>query len=234
MNVARISSLILTQIDDDPTTPSSATAAEVLAAINEGQELAALLTLCFEATADFALAPAACFHQPRTILTDFLAPLRLTLNGARIRPATLAEMEAENTAWQATAGTPKRYACLGCNLLMVTPQPAAPATARMTYARTPTALVQPTDTPELDEAYHQNLVDYGVYRVRLKEGAQGLERGLKRLNAFLDDMARLESHVRARSAAAHYDIQPFEMAGFDRSRLIDEVLKWQARSKPQA
>lgn len=231
MNAGRISSLILTQIDDDPTTPASATAAEVLAAINEGQELAALLTLCLEKTADFALAPAACFHQPRPILTDFLAPLRLTLNGTRIKPATIAEMEAENTAWQATAGAPKRYACLGCNLLVVTPQPAAGAVARMTYARTPTPLAQSTDTPELDEAYHQNLVDYGVYRVRLKEGAQGLERGLKRLNVFLDDMQRLGEHVRARSAAARYDVQPFELARFDRSRMIAEVLTWQERSK---
>ena len=224
MTAGQISSLIHAQIDDDATSPVSVATGEVLAAINEGQALAALLTLCFETTANFTLT-SACFYQPRTALTDFLAPLRFTLGGSRIRPATIAEAEAENPAWQATAGAAARYVCLGFNFLIVTPQQAG--TARMTYARTPTVLTSSGSTPELLEAYHQSLVDYGVYRVRLKEGSQGLERGLRRLNLFLDDMTRLGDWVRARSAAARYDVTPFELAKFDRSRLIDEVLKIQ-------
>ena len=236
MTVHEISDLIIRQIDDDPTNPVSVapptsgpntTPPEVLAAINEGQNLAAWLTLCLEKTADFPL-NGNCFYQPRPVLTDFLVPLRLTLGGARLRPATLAELESENVRWQSTAATPKRYACLGFNLLIVTPQ--GTGTAKMTYASSPVPLVNDADVPQLPEPYHCNLIDYGVYRVRLKEGAQGLARGLARLNLFLDDMAALGSYIRSRSVAARYDVEPFELALFDRSRLIDEVLKWQAKS----
>ena len=234
MTVSQISNLILSQVDDPtgagfaPATLPNTTPPEVLAAINEGQQLAAWLTLCLEKTADFTLTTA-CFYQPRPVLTDFLVPLRFTLSGVRLRPATMAELEAENDAWQATAGNPTRYACLGFNLLIVTPQ--ASGTAKMTYARSAAALVNDADVPEIPAAYHQDLVDYGVYRVRLKEGAQGLARGLTRLNVFLDDMTKLGDYVRARTAAARYDVQPFELKLFDRARLVDRVLKQQQKNK---
>jgi len=76
------------------------------------------------------------------------------------------------------------------------------------------------DTPEIPEQYHQSLVYYGKYRVRLKEGAQGLARGVSDLNVFLDDMTQLGDWVRARSRAARYDTLPIELALFDRSRLL--------------
>jgi len=239
VTVSQIANLILTQIDDPtgasmaPAAPPNSTPPEVLAAINEGQELAAWLTLCLEKTAAFPIGPAgaldaaACFYPPRPVLTDFLVPLRFTFGGLRLRPATLADLEAENSAWQATPGTPTRYACLGFNLLIVAPQ--TTGTAQMTYARTPDALVNDGDTPELFEAYHRSLVDYGVYRIRLKEGAQGLARGLERFNLFLDDMTKLGDYIRARTAAARYDVTPFELALRDRSRLIGQILSAQTK-----
>jgi len=234
MNVAQIASLIMTQVDDPtgasfaPAPAPNTTPPEVLAAINEGQELACWLTLCLENTASFGLGNSlsidanGCFYLPRPVLPDFLVPLRFTFGGARIRPATLYEIAQENDAWQNTAGTPARYACLGFNFLIVTPQ--TTGTAQMTYARCPDVLLNDSDIPELFEAYHQDLVDYAVYKIRLKEGAQGLARGLERLNLFLDDMTRLGDWVRARTAAARYDVAPFELALMDRSRLVGQLL----------
>jgi len=239
VTVAQISALILSQVDDvdgdgfAPATAPNTTPPEVLAAINEGQELATWLTLCLETTASFPIGAAhsidaaGCWYLPRPVLTDFLVPLRLVYGGTRVRPATLAEMEMENTSWQAAAGTPARYACLGFNLLAITPQ--ASGTAQMTYARSAAPLVNDADVPELFEQYHQNLVDYGVYRVRLKEGAQGMARGLERLNVFLDDMTKLGDWVRARTAAARYDVTPFELALMDRSRLVGQLLGKQTK-----
>lgn len=226
MTVAEISSRIITRIDDDPVTPISVSAAEVLAAINEGQELAALLTLCLEKTVDFPLA--ATFYQQRSTLTDFLVPLRITVAGVRLRPSTLAELDAMNPAWQATAGTASRYATLGCNLLAVTPQQTV--TARMTYAYSPAQLLA-GDTPAIPAANHPALINYGVYKCRLKEGAQQLARGLHNLNEYLDDMQSLGEYVRARSAAARFDVLPLELKLFDRSKLIDDILKRQAKTK---
>jgi len=228
MTAAEISSRIITRIDDDPITPVSVSAAEVLSAINEGQELAALLTLCLQKTVDFNLSGA--FYTPRSTFTDFLVPLRLSIGGVRVRPSTIAEFDAMNPEWQATSGTPVRYCTLGSNFLAVTPQ--AACTAQFTYAYSPAAL-ETNDTPVIPLAYHQALVEYGVYRARLKEGAQQLARGLGNLNTFLNSMQELGDLVRARSRAARYDVQPFELALFDRSKLIDEVLKWQAKSTPK-
>lgn len=217
---------ILVRIDDDPVTPISVSAAEVLAAVNEGYQLAALLTLCFEKTADFTLTD--CWYTVRDTLTDFIVPLRLSVSGVRLRPSTLAELDALNPAWQATGGSAARYATLGCNLLAVTPQ--ARVTASFTYAYSPAALLS-TDTPLLPPAFHPDLVEFGVYRCRLKEGAQQLARGLGNLNTFLDSMTKLGDYMRARSLAARYDVQPMELKLFDRSKLVDEILKRQAKVK---
>lgn len=230
MTATEISARIITRIDDDPISPVSVTAAEVLDAINEGQELAALLTLCLEKTVDLNLSGSTAWYAPRPLFPDFLVPLRMSVGGVRIRPSTLAELDAMNGDWQATAGTPTRYCTAGSNLLAVTPQ--QNCTAQFTYAYSPAALTG-SDTPQLPAAYHPDLVEYGVYRVRLKEGAQQLARGLQNLNVFLDHMQALGELVRARSRAARYDVQPFALALFDRSKLIEEVLKWQAKSTPK-
>lgn len=227
MNVAALSALILEQVDDPtgasftPATSPNTTPPEVLNALNEGQQLAALLTLCLENTANFPLTANACWYLPRPVLTDLIVPLRFTLAGVRLRPSTLANLEAQNGAWQATAGTPARYAFLGVNLLAVTPQQTGNVTASMTYAQSPAALVNDADVPAIAEAYHHSLVDYGVYKVRLKEGAQGLERGLKRFQLFLADMGELGNYIRERAVAARYDVTPYEMSLAQRTRLVE-------------
>ncbi len=238
MTVADIAGRIITRIDDNPAGPVSVVvgggitvggvvvADEVLAAINEGHDLAALLTLCFEQTVTFALS--GCFHLVRPTLTSFLVPLQIRVGGVRLRPSTLDELDAWNPAWQATAGTAARYATLGSNLLTVTPQQTV--SAQLTHAYVPAALGA-NDTPLLPAEYHQDLVEYGVYRCRLKEGAQQLARGLGNLNTYLDSMTELGDYIRARSKAAHYDVTPFELALFDRSALVDEILKRQAKAK---
>lgn len=236
MTAEEISARIIKRIDDDPTSPGSVTPdpsghpvpPEVLAAINEGQELASLLTLCIETTATFTLPASTPFNSMRSNFTDFLVPLRMMAGGVRIRPATLADLDAENENWQQVAGPPSRYFTLGFNFWGVTPQPAVDTTVTLTYAAAPTQLVF-DDFPQLPEEYHQSLVKYGIYRVKLKEGAQGLQRGLTYLNDFLDDMDRLGSFVRARSAAARYDVLPFELRLMDRSRLIDNIVKEQSQ-----
>lgn len=230
MTVTQISNRILRRIDDDPSNPGSVTPdgggdvpPEILAAINEGMELAALLTLCFETTETFTLTAATPFFGVRASLTDYLCPLRIIGPAGRIRPATLTNLDAENTAWQNTPGDPARYVALGFNFLAITPQPATTASASFTYARTSVPVTAGAQTPELAEEYHLDLVDYGVYKVRLKEGAQSLERGVKALNRFLDRMTMLGDFVRGKSRAAGYDTLPFELKLFDRARLVGEL-----------
>jgi hypothetical protein len=231
VTTAEISGRILARIDDDATNPRSVTPdpnspvpAEVLAAINEGQELFSLLTLCLEATAAFTLTATSTFYTIRGTFTDFLVPLRIRVGAARLRPATFSDLDALNDAWQSDPGDPERYVTAGFNFLAVTPQPANDTSAEMTYAKSP-ARITDDGFIEIPEQYGESLVKYGIYRVKLKEGAQGLERGLVQLNGFLDDAAECGDFVRARSRAAKYDTLPFELALFDRSRLIDKIVK---------
>jgi len=234
VNVSQIATLVMRQSDDSsgasfaPASPPNDAPPELVRYMNEAQQLACLLTLCLEKTASFPIGPnlsidgLGCFYWPRPVLTDWLVPLKITCNGNRVRPATLYDMQAENESWQNAAGDPARYAALGFNLLAITPQ--SSGTLVTTYARTADLLINDQDVPELFEQYHHSIVDYCVYRVRLKEGAQGLARGLERFNLFLDDMTKLADYIRARTAAARYDVTPFELALMDRSRLIGQLL----------
>lgn len=222
MTANEIIARVLARTDDS--SAISASTGEVLAAINEGQELAAALTLCLETSTTWTLSASNTFGTLRGTFPDFLCPLRVSISGTRIRPATLADLDALDDSWQSTAGTPTRYVVIGFNFYAVTPQPVDDTSADFIYARTPAPMVG-DDFPELPEEYHQSLVNYGKYKVRIKEGAQGLQRAVGDLNRFLDDMTRLGDYTRARSRAARYDVLPFELALFDRSRLMAPVKK---------
>ncbi len=230
MTAKEISDRIIARCDDSATAPrsvapdaNSPVPAEVLAAINEGQELAALLTLCLETTTNITLTASGTFYLLRSVLPDFLVPLRLWGPNGRIRPVTVSDLDALNPTWQVwpwTAGTTQRYFTLGFSFLGTAPQPVNDQTVAFTYAKAPALLVGDA-FPEIPESYHLDLVDYGIYRIKVKEGAQSLERGMKHLNRFLDRMTGLGNHVRGRSQAAKYDTLPLELALFDRSRLVD-------------
>jgi len=228
---SEIAARILARTDD----PSAITAdmEEVMSAINEGQELAALLSLCLETKATLPLEVGTTFGTFLAGHPDFICPLRLSIAGERLRPMNLADLDALNDQWQATPGVPERYVTMGCDLYAVTPQPLSLTNAEFVYARSPRVMVS-TDTPEIPEQYHPSLVRYGKYRVRLKEGAQGLARGVKDLNLFLDAMQELGDWVRARSRVARNDVLPFELALFDRSRLMPAEPKKPTKAKAAA
>lgn len=227
MTSTEIVDRILKRIDDDTVTPVSVTEPEALAAANEGQEFFAWLTLCLETTAPLTL-PASTTHGViRATFPDFLCPLRITVNGSRLRPSTFGDLDMINDQWQATTGPPERYVTQGFNYFAVTPQQAFDLVSQWTYARSPRTMAD-GDTPEIPEAYHPDLVNYGIYRVKLKEGGQSLQRGIGYLNKFLDSATEHGDFVRARSRAARYDTFPFELKLFDRARLIDLVKKRRA------
>lgn len=226
MTASAISQAVCQRIDEaDPANPISVSNAEVLYRINEGYLFASLLTLFLVKTVSFPLT-GMTWYTPRQTIPDFLVPLKLTVNGIRLRPSTLTELDGWNSQWQATAGTPARYATLGSNLLAVSPQD--PATMQLTYAASPVPLTA-GDTPLLPPAYHQALIEWGVYSARRKEGGQQLARGLMNLHVYLDAMQQLGDWVRNRSKAAAYDVLSPEMAALDRSKLIDDIIKRQAR-----
>jgi hypothetical protein len=220
MTAQEIINRVMQRTDDENAVQASP--AELLAAVNEGQEFASILSLCLQTEVPLVLPAGASFGSILTSFPDYLCPLRLATTSGRLMPSTLADFDAEDDSWQSTIGTPTRYATMGFDLIAVNKQPPANINAAFIYARSPVQMA-PNMTPEIPEEYHQSLVKFGKYRVRVKEGAQGLSRAVQDLNRFLDDMTRLAGCVRARSKAAKFDTLPIELQLFDRSRLMPTV-----------
>lgn len=221
MTRADLRTRILERLADDGTAYS---AQEVNDAIDEAQQFFVLLTLCLETTATFNLLPDKTFYRVRAYLPDFLRPLRLAVGSKHLRPSRLAEFDALNTGWQQATGTsPDRYAQLGFSFLAVMPQASGGAAAQLTYARSATPLTDDFQEPEIPEPLHEILIDGARYHLAIKEGGSQLARVKECLTRFLDEATKLGDFVRRRSAALRYDSMPFELARFDRSRLLSQA-----------
>ena len=224
MTLAQLRTRTLQRLDEDTTSPVYWSAQEIHAALNEAQRVFVFLTLCLEKTGTLALSAATTFYHLRSTFSDFLLPLRVRVasTGAKVHPARLQELDALDSTWPSSAGTPVRYACLGFDFFAVYKQPAAPGTSLdVTYAHTPATLAADGDTPEIPTEHHLTLIDYAIPRLRAKEGGQEFVKTLPLFGQFLDAASKMAAYVRARSLEARYDRLPFELSSYDRSRLID-------------
>ncbi len=98
---------------------------EIVSAVNEGQRLFALLTLCIERTAGFVVAANTTHFHALAQLSDYIATLRLSnAAGTKIRPATFGELWALDTQWPVATGAPVRYVAAGADLISIYRQPA--------------------------------------------------------------------------------------------------------------
>jgi hypothetical protein len=205
------------RLDDDPTSPVTYTAAEVLAAVNEGLGFFVLLTLCLEATATIAIVSTAGLYHVLSTLVDFLLPLKLSIAGTRLKPATLNQLNALDPLWRSRINTTTRYISKGFDLLGFFPR--SNATVTVTYARSAAALAIDADVPEIPELYHPLLIDYGAYRILAPLGGSMLQRALPYFASFLAGAARVALLVRTRAIALRYDTLPPELDRKDISRV---------------
>jgi hypothetical protein len=225
LTLADLKRRLCERLDEVPNSPVFYIAAEMRAALNKAQNLWALLTLSIERTASFSLAPASAFHSIRDTLADYQVPLRVTLNGLRLLPATLQQLDGLSESWFSSPGTPTRYFAKGFEQLAVYPQPASPVQISITYAAQPALMVNDTDEPEIEALYHDALLDFAVYLLRAKEGGAEFQNALMYLDRFLTEAARRSQYIKSRSRAQNFDVLPFDLARFDKSRLIRMALR---------
>jgi hypothetical protein len=209
------------RLHEDPsiTTPVYYPYAEVLSALNRGQRMFVLLTLCLETTVTF-VGNNSAFYEMRSYFPDWMLPLRIsTVSGMRVRPVRLADLDALDSQWiVATGTTTGRYAALGFEFLATYPASTAPLI--VTYAQAPPAMVQETDVPAINEDYHPALIDFAIPWLRMKEGGQEFEKSLVYLKRFFSEADREAAYVRQRNLAARYDNLPFELRRLDRSKFM--------------
>jgi hypothetical protein len=155
------------------------------------------------------------------VFSDWIAPLRIAnVAGAKVRPARLSYLWSLDSQWPNARGPAQRYAAQGADLVALYPTPVAPAPLSVTYARAPVGMVNDADTPETPVRYHPAYVAYAVYRLRQVEGGTEFARTLPLLAEYLDAAQEYGNYMRARNIGAAYDALPFELASYDRSRLV--------------
>jgi hypothetical protein len=217
LNVGQIFGAISKRVDD---TTASGTPAldnvywsltEGFCAVNEAQNMFALLTLCLETSGTVPLTAGRCFYGIRGYLPGYLLPLRVTVGGARIQPAKLTDLDARYFAWPAVSGTPAKYCQIGMNLFAIVPQPAGNSSAVVAYAKEPAVLWFTGDVPEIPEEYHQALAKYAAYYLLQKRGGQYLQLAVDQWGEFLADASQCADYVRRRNRARQYDNEPAEI-----------------------
>ena len=195
-------------------------ASEIQNALNESQRLWCLLTLCLEKTATWNTAPTWTHLLP--LIPDYLAPLRLTTQtGMKVRPARISELFALDSQWPASVGPTYRYVALGADLVGI--YPTWPQPLQLQYAGSPATLVADADTPQIPAEFHEQLVKFGCYRLRMVEGGAEFAKVLPLLDEFLSVADEYAKYVRARNIGAGYDSLPFELSSFDRSLLVGKA-----------
>jgi hypothetical protein len=206
---------ILKQLDDDASVPVGYSRSEVLAALNEGQRLYCLLTLAYELRATIS---ADAVTLVRTLVPDYLAPLRLQDAAGRIRPGTLADLDALSSTWRTdTASAPTRYASAGANLLLFWKGITAHA-VELTYAAEPPTLTDGA-SPVITDVDWPALYHFARYRLRFKHGGQELQKSLDLFDQFMGVVKARANEVRARSVGVGYDTLPIELQRYDVSRM---------------
>lgn len=233
MTLTQILTRVYERLDDDGTYYTSI---EVVNRVNEGQRFLTLLALPLEKTATLTLTATTTFYHllSDSGFKDFLLPLRVRVTGgARVGGARLSDLAAADSNWETQAGTPTRYALLGLDLLCLNQQPAGSGvTLDITFAHGPAVLAIASDTPEVPEEYHGDLVDYAIHGTRAKEGGQEFLDSVGMLQRFLVSAEKLNRHVRARSLGKRYDRLPAELRKVDLSRLVRALAPPRAQRKP--
>jgi hypothetical protein len=219
MQAQDFQSRILTRLDQP--TGGYYTPAEALRAANEGVLLFALLTLGLETTVSFTTDANAPFWHMLSYFPDWLLPLRVsTPAGQKVRPARLQDLDALDSGWQTSTGPAAvRYAGLGFDFFVLYPATQG-ISVNITYAQAPAPMVAATDTPPFPEQCHPAFVDYGVQRLRFREGGQEFAKALPYLRRFMDEAKSYGNYIRSRSLAARYDKLPFEFERADLSKLL--------------
>lgn len=172
MNRDEIQNRILEGIQENPDTPIFFSEDQLAELIDEACEVLAEDTQAVKRTAFVPLKEGIGFIYTTSISPDFMAPVRVwnhVLN-RRFTCLSMTEMDAIDTRWQVTTGTPQVWFPVSWDIFGIYPRPAAAeGVLRVDYIAWPRSLMDGSDRPELPEASHDALTLYGQYMGCLKK-----------------------------------------------------------------
>jgi len=217
MNLIDLRQRTLKRLAQDPVSPVYWTTAEVDAALNRGQRLFALITLCLESIVTYPLTPGTAFYHMLATYPDWLQPLRVSLGGLKVRPADIDELDARDDVWEASVAATTEYGCLGMDLFYVR---GTTGTLEIAYARMPALMVGDNDPCEIIDASQPCLIDYAIARLRAKQGGQEFTKARPYFQRFLSATRAAAKDTMERSIRAGHDRQPFELKRIDPKALL--------------
>lgn len=203
-------------------------------ALNRAERLFCLLTHCFEKTVSFALTNNQAFYSVKDQIADFVACLRISHAGTRLRPGTIHELDGRDSTWRVRAGNPTRYIQEGFDMFAITPQPAGGVhTLQFTYSAEPPPMTLPTSVPTIPGDQQAALLDIAYYFCRLPEGSIELQNATEYLKRGLEQAQKYASFTRARSRGQLYDTPSFDLRSFERGRLDVKLVHQKAMQRKQ-
>ena len=187
MNRQELRDRILRGLNEDASSPSFWSAAEVNSLIDEGAEVLAEEANSIKRTAFVPFREGATYYYTQSIAPDIMAPTRVwhhTLE-RRLIPATVMDLDAHNEVWATVNGDPWWWFPVAWNLFGVYPAPAAASgIMRVDYLAWPPALLDDEDEPEIPESDQEQLILYGIYDGLLKQW--DLDRAIRIFALFAD------------------------------------------------
>jgi len=203
---------------------------EINDAIQEAQKVLTVLTLCFNRFSNISVKSGQSIYS---VPYDFFLPLRVSIaddypnagaNSKRLFPTTIQLISKENKAWFDSSNTPTHYFML-CGLgetgscpegkvgrarLWLYPRPNADKILRLDYVYFPQEL-QDDEEPDLPEAYHRLLEDYGVYFCLLKERDRVIfQKALALWDDFIQKTMELRNLMIEQYEGVDFEFRPWD------------------------
>lgn len=209
MNLTTLEGLVWTKLNDG----GGVYYPDAVGALSEAQRLFVLLSLCLEKTEPFALTAGQLAYNVLGTLGDLIVPRRIYNSlGAQLRPVTIAQLEAMDSGWQNTPGTPTRYVWRGLDWLAVYPQPVSADSLTIVYACSPAPLTEGAVVPQIRPASQYAMVNFAAWALRQPEGGQEFTKFGGLLPEFLAEAAKVAALVAARNQDAGLETAgPFEL-----------------------
>lgn len=212
MNLSEARSLLTQLLDEDGIRRTD----DVLdAIINDGYQLAAVMTQACERTTSFTYEAAKHFiNAPQAMFV----PVSVYNGTTRLEPVRIGDLDSVTEDWiNAAAGTPTYYHVMGMLSTQPTiwlhPRPATTVRIRMAYAATPERLISDADILQLPNEHCYVVLHWAYAWELLKErGALFANKAFQVFSKFVQSLNTLQTYVYNRTPDRDWQLMPWDAA----------------------
>jgi hypothetical protein len=137
--------------------------------LEQAQLFIAMFRALGEETDSLTLTSGQAVYVIHDTWSDFIMPLRTTISNKSLRRTTIAQLQAIDTGFYGTSGTPEMYYMVGGNLMGFYPVPTS-GTAVITRLKVPDGAVDKYDAPTVDRTWARILPLYAAGIALILEG----------------------------------------------------------------